>query len=345
MFSAELSFRDHKDISNYLNAKIIFNFFRENKMEPWFSQDSDLFTKFVFHAPMALIIMDIALLSKMVGELILDNDQVGLPGVGTFVAELVPASFSDRGYTINPPYRRIVFHPDCLEDSLLCDFYCRANSDVDPRTARKYLNQYLAELKGVLMDRKSIVFPGLGRLRTTRDNNIFFIPEESLDIFPEGLGLEPVSLKTHLTEPLDEPVDVVLPRPVAPIELPDLEPIFDAVPAEAVKEEIPADEQETPEAAEDVAVPAEQETEALKEEAPAEVEAPAEQEVEAPAEVVEAQEEKPRASRAGLWVLLTLLIVALLAVGIFFGLAEFAPDLLDRLLYSPEELELIHFFE
>lgn len=276
--------------------------------------------------------MDIALLSKMVGELILDNDQVGLPGVGTFVAELVPASFSDRGYTINPPYRRIVFHPDCLEDKLLCDFYCRANSDVDPRTARKYITQYLAELKGVLMDRKSITFPGLGRLRTTRDNNIFFIPEESLDIFPEGLGLEPVSLKTHLAEPLDEPVDVVLPRPVVPIELPDLEPVVEPVPA--VEESAPAEEVKA----------AVEEPGATAEEAPAAAESKVEEPQEVPVEE-EVPAVKPRRSRAGLRVLLVLLILAVLAAVVFFALAEFAPDILDRLLYSPEELEIIRFFE
>ena len=53
--------------------------------------------------------MDIDLLSKMVKELILDKDEVELPGVGTFVAETVPATFSDKGYTINPPYRKLSF--------------------------------------------------------------------------------------------------------------------------------------------------------------------------------------------------------------------------------------------
>ena len=38
----------------------------------------------------------------MVKEVILDRDRVVLPGLGTFVAEMVPASFSDKGYTINP---------------------------------------------------------------------------------------------------------------------------------------------------------------------------------------------------------------------------------------------------
>ena len=41
--------------------------------------------------------MDIDLLSKMVKELILDNDRVVLPGLGSFVAEVVPSTFSDKG--------------------------------------------------------------------------------------------------------------------------------------------------------------------------------------------------------------------------------------------------------
>ena len=41
--------------------------------------------------------MDIDLLSKMVKELILDNDRVVLPGLGCFVAEMVPSTFSDKG--------------------------------------------------------------------------------------------------------------------------------------------------------------------------------------------------------------------------------------------------------
>ena len=53
--------------------------------------------------------MDIDLLSKMVKELILDDDKVVLPGLGCFVAEIVPAYFSDKGYTINPPYRKLYF--------------------------------------------------------------------------------------------------------------------------------------------------------------------------------------------------------------------------------------------
>ncbi len=116
--------------------------------------------------------MDIDLLSRMVGELIVGHDQVGLPGVGTFVAEMVPASFSDKGFTINPPYRRLSFSPKCLEDQLLIDLYASSNP-IPRETAAAYITQFLAEMKSVLEVRKTIVLPGLGRLRATRENAIF----------------------------------------------------------------------------------------------------------------------------------------------------------------------------
>ncbi len=64
--------------------------------------------------------MEIALLADMVKELILDNEEVALPGLGTFVTEVVPASFSDRGYTINPPYRRLSFRERQGSDDMIC---------------------------------------------------------------------------------------------------------------------------------------------------------------------------------------------------------------------------------
>lgn len=155
----------------------------------------DAFPDFI----LPLYSMDVELLSRMIGELVIDHDKVGLPGVGTFVAEIVPASFSDRGYTINPPYRRLYFTEECLEDNLLVDFYASSNA-VPTDAARVYLTQFLSEMKTVLMQRKTIILPSLGRLRATRENNFFFVANENLDIYPDGYALKPVSLKSLATD-------------------------------------------------------------------------------------------------------------------------------------------------
>ena len=140
--------------------------------------------------------MDIDLLSKMVKELILDNDRVVLPGLGSFVAEVVPSTFSDKGYTINPPYRRLFFRPKPDEGDELAAFYASTNN-VDKAMAERIIKDFVAELKPMLHTKKTIVFPGLGRLRATKENAIFFVANEDLDIYPAGFGLEPISLKTH----------------------------------------------------------------------------------------------------------------------------------------------------
>lgn len=139
----------------------------------------------------------------MVKELILDKDEVSLPGVGTFVAEMVPSVFSDKGYTINPPYKRLSFRQNgTRDDSLLIDFYAKCNN-LDIETASRIIREFLHEMRHVLETRKSIVFPGLGKLRATRENYFFFVADEDLDIYPEGFGLEPISLKTHEETPAE----------------------------------------------------------------------------------------------------------------------------------------------
>ena len=144
----------------------------------------------------------------MVKELILDEDRVTLPGLGSFVAEIVPAAFSDKGYTINPPYRRLFFRSRPDQGEELVNFYASSNK-LEKEVAEKIIKDFLSELKDVLHDKKTVVFPGLGRLRATKENNLFFVADEDLDIYPDGFGLEPISLKTHHETPAQVAAAVV----------------------------------------------------------------------------------------------------------------------------------------
>ena len=143
------------------------------------------------------LVMDIDLLAKMIRDVVLEKDEVALPGLGVFVAEFVPASFSDKVFTINPPYKRLTFRQEVnAGDDTLIRMYAEANN-IGEDAAARIVNDFLSGLKDILMVRKAVVFPELGKLRATRENNFFFIADENLDIYPEGFGLEPVSLKTH----------------------------------------------------------------------------------------------------------------------------------------------------
>ena len=331
--------------------------------------------------------MDIDLLSKMVKELILDNDKVVLPGLGSFVAEVVPSTFSDKGYTINPPYRRLYFRSKPDEGHALVDFYSVSNK-VDREIADKVIRDFVSELKEILFSRKTVVFPGLGRLRATKENAVFFVADEDLDIYPEGFALEPISLKTHvetkeevrtmveeLKSMVEEPASVESAETVAP------EEIGDDVPETVVPEEIGDDVPETvapdenvddtsmtvvPEEVVDdtsVAVVPEETVEDVSEDIDSEdavgevtedvtvetVEAKALNDAAIRESVEEIKEDitEKEVRKTGLWrkfaitLLATVAVAALLLVA-FVVLARYMPDTVDRILYTPEELEIIN---
>lgn len=276
--------------------------------------------------------MDIDLLSKMVKELILDDDKVVLPGLGCFVAEIVPAYFSDKGYTINPPYRKLYFRSRPDEGEALIDFYAKSN-EVAYDVAEKIVKDFVAELKAVLMAKKVVVFPGLGRLRATKENNVFFIADEDLDIYPEGFGLEPISLKTHQETPeevsaavagLKTMLEPAVPEPVVPEPEPEPEPIPEPV--------VPEPEPEPEVIPEPVPEP-----EVIPEPEPV---APAPEPTPEPIPA-----EEPQSERSGIrWtrVILVILAVLVLLLVAYMAVGRLCPEWIDQFLYTPEELDIIN---
>lgn len=300
--------------------------------------------------------MDIDLLSKMVYDLILDNDRVALPGVGCFVAEIVPASFSDKGYTINPPYRKLYFRSKPDDGELLVKLYAKSNG-VAEEDARRILTEFLAEMRDILFTRKVIVFPGLGRLRATRENNLFFVADEALDIYPEGFGLEPLSLKTHketeqelsatmdelgdilgsgtVDEPVAEPVAGTVEEPaVEKVEEEKTEPIAEPVTG-AIAEPSPVAES-SPVAEPVVESVAEPVVESVAEPV-------AEPVAESVAEPTTGETRKMSPGKIVLITLASLLGLAAVLFGIFVLLVNCFPDFLDSLLYTKEELYIINY--
>ncbi|MBR5300933.1 MAG: hypothetical protein IKU36_11925 [Bacteroidales bacterium] len=293
--------------------------------------------------------MDIDLLSKMVKELILDNDRVVLPGLGSFVAEVVPSTFSDKGYTINPPYRRLFFRSKPDEGDELAAFYASTNN-IDKVMAERIIKDFVAELKPMLHTKKTIVFPGLGRLRATKENAIFFVANEDLDIYPAGFGLEPISLKTHqetkeevsaavvglkslLSETVQEmPVQPAKPEPVAEPKVepePVIEPEPVAEPEPVLEPKAESEPVAEPKPVTKPAPVAEIEPEPVKE----------------PDQAPVAGSQSVPKKKTGKPALVALCVVAVLAVLLLIALAvvgRMVPEWVDQFLYSAEELRILN---
>lgn len=269
--------------------------------------------------------MDITLFSKIIRDLILDNDEVNLPGLGTFVSESMPSTFSDKGYTINPPYRRLVFRQRKGDGRLLVEHCSKVLGESLERTEYE-LEGFISELRNTLESKKVAVFPGLGRLRATRENAFFFIADEDLEIYKYGFGLEPVSLKTHEETPeevsaaVDELEKIVRTEPEevsgsAPD--PSVPPVVAEVPGQAS-----AAVASGPGPVGDVPPPSV---------GPASSKAPT---------------QRRRTSRnpwKTAWIILACTIAtAVLLLAAFIILSRVAPGFVDSLLYSPEELQIIN---
>ena len=318
----------------------------------------------------------------MISELITDHNRVGLPGLGTFVAEVVPATFSDKGYTINPPYRRLSFHPSRSEDTLLIDFYAASNG-ISKEAAGLYLKQFLGEMKSVLKERKTIMLPGLGRLRATVENNFFFVPDPDLDIYPDGFALKPLSLKT--ISMADEVEIPLFPPMEEEMEVKGAVEVEGEGAGEAEAREISENKEETggPVSPESIQPESTQPEQQQSEPAPHQASQPESEQLQPESEPAlqpeqqpepGKQEPQPQAEQSQLqpkqetwqsqpqpqsrpetgpvhaprrfrwWIpLLVLLAVAAVALLAFLTVAQVAPDFIDSILYTPEELRIINY--
>ncbi|MCR4569518.1 MAG: hypothetical protein K5661_03860, partial [Bacteroidales bacterium] len=258
------------------------------------------------------------------------------------------------------------------EDTLLAGLYASSN-DISEEDATRILVEFLSEMKEVLKVRKTIVFPGLGRLRATRENHFFFVADEDLDIYPAGFGLESLSLKTHeetkeevaeavsnlagmldapAPEPVIEPEPVIpgpdrespetdeLPELVTVIDTPEPEPVVEEAEADAV---IPGPDRESPEQKEMVdQVGHDEEIVAPAPAVESEPAAPAPEEKAVKSEPALVPEPKP-AKKHHFWrIIIIIAIVILVAVIVLAVLGRVAPEWLDKFLYSEEELRILH---
>ena len=255
---------------------------------------------------------DVDVFAACLKDLLLENDSVTVPGLGCFMTRLMPASFSDRGRTINPPYRKLSFRAvEQGDESLFADRLAKFLPEGSD--AASWLQSFVQEFKEELDRTKRVELAALGAMRATAQNDYFFVASDDLDIYPEGMGLEAVTIKS--SQPLETE-----PEPASESEL---EPETEAEPTPEPDPEV----QPVPEP---------------------EPESHTQPEPEAPAPVVPAATVKPR-HRLKWWaivliVLAVLLLLLILSV-IFKDSLPWGPavdNFINHLLYSEEELRILN---
>ena len=286
--------------------------------------------------------MDISLFSKCLEESLLENDFVNISGLGCFLTELMPAYFSDKGKTINPPYKKLFFRETERFDNNLFLGYLKVHLSEEENPV-EVLSKFVIEFKQELNKKKYIKIGKLGTMRATAQNDYFFVASEDLDIYPEGFGLEPISIKSHIYFSDEVDTEIVEQE----ISLPQEEVIEEAtIELERQEQEIEADNTEN---SQEESIELDQAKEAIKEPLSISEEKQVQQENEKSVSQTVPTKEKKR--RGLCWIIVGSVIVALV---LFFLLVfafkessfsqvvlEWCENILYHLLYSEEELRLL----
>ncbi|MGN1226839.1 MAG: hypothetical protein ACI4TL_06345 [Candidatus Cryptobacteroides sp.] len=260
--------------------------------------------------------MTFELFSSLLEEFISKNDTLSVTGLGVFKASIQAASISDNGFTINPPYRKLEFKAlQSPEEGTAFERLLAAKYKIGIEEARKEIEEVCSLILSSLQEEQVVELPNFGKFRRLDNGEVFFIMDMDADIYPEGFGLERVSLKNKTLKTILQPINKTVPE------------MSESVGTNAVAEQVEEQKIKVEEA------------ESTKEQKAVEEK----ESVEEKRELAEKGKKKKR--RKGgkvfwrlLWALIILAVVLLCA---FLLLSRFYPELLDKILYSPEELELI----
>lgn len=139
--------------------------------------------------------MDVYLLADLLRELIIENDRVSLPGMGSFVSETAPSVFSDRASIIHPPFRRVMFRSrEVWNDELLEKRYAQV-MNIPAHKSKSEIETFINGVRRDLEMTRVLDLPGLGTIRLNERNGYNFVLNNDVLISKETYGLEPLNIK------------------------------------------------------------------------------------------------------------------------------------------------------
>ncbi|MBQ6870981.1 MAG: hypothetical protein IJO23_01270 [Bacteroidales bacterium] len=273
--------------------------------------------------------MNLSDLSNLLRQLLSENDEVSLPGMGHFVIVDIPSELINGGKAITPPSRKIVFESsDGDSDKLLVSAYGKEKG-ISESDAAKELSELLRQFKKELVDNAGAEIPGFGRITFGAGGSFVFEADDSFDVAADSYCLETLPLKIMNDQ---QPVEEEFVIDSMDIEMADSEE--NEQPLETVEKEVAvvSEKLEKPEAYEE-SVTSEEPEESAEQEKPAEI-------VEQPVRETLVAEPEKQKCRWILWVAAFVGILIILVILVFLFKEELMP-LLEKLLYSKEELEIL----
>lgn len=307
--------------------------------------------------------MTIQDLSKIIRELISSNEEsVQLPGFGSFIVVDTPSELINDGKAITPPSRRIIFESSSdANDPYFTEKYAKLKG-ISLKNAKGEVAEFLSALKRELVDKTKVEIPQFGTICFGEKGSFVFEAEPAFDFEADSYCLETISLKPRGTVEPSSTVSSSVSSALQTEEVPAIELVDESVeepvdepaevPVEAVEaaevsetEQEPEQEQENDNVIEkETEKQKDNEKEEPKEELKEEEKEKAKEQVKEQVKEQEAGAEKLSGHKRSwlLWGVLVAVGVMILMVVLMVVFKEQFKPLLEQLLYSKEELEILH---
>ena len=315
--------------------------------------------------------------SNLLKQLLSEHNIVALPGMGYFEMKDIPSEIINNGTAITPPCRKIVFESssECV-NNLLAEAYANEKG-IGVKEAEAEVIEFLKEFKKRLINKGEAEIPYFGSVCYGEAGSFVFKADPIFDVEADSYCLETISLKVNselnggeaisASEAVEmESFDIELvDEPVAE-QVSETESVPEPV-SEPVSESVsePAPESASEQASEPAELESELVVEPVEEPVVEPVDAPVvEQAAELVEPVIESAEENELESAVepesipavqevvkesvkqkqvnkvliAIGVVVALLVVCIILLFVF---KEQLMPMLEKLLYSPEELEVL----
>lgn len=116
-------------------------------------------------------------------QFLICNQQVSLPGIGTFIIDITPGKTDIINKVVLPP--EYAYRYERNKDARGKNFFTwfALQTNITERDAVKQLNDFSFEIKKLIQDGKQVIWKGVGIIHPCEKEEIGFIPEKKNFVF------------------------------------------------------------------------------------------------------------------------------------------------------------------
>ena len=147
-----------------------------------------------------------------ISEVLYDNDQVSIPGLGEFEANYQSAAADVVHGRMLPPAKQLVFKRVPGNDNFLVK-YIKDQHNISFADAQQVVENYVGQVKTSIDNKEIFVFPNIGRLYKDYEQELRFLPDKE-NFNKSSFGLPEVELFPALKPVLEEEAPAIQVPPI-----------------------------------------------------------------------------------------------------------------------------------